>query len=380
LTVIESTPAVDLPEILVSAYELKQALTRVKPYLPARGAMLPVLSGCLLTVVDGRATLTATNLDVTCVTPLPGACDHEGSAVLPFKVLSEFVASRKPTKTKPGEMLLSFRRTDDALELTATSGAASTSMRCTPATEWPRLVAADTVEEFIEFDVAAAADVALAASTDDNRPIITGVLFEEDRAIATDSYRLHLVTDLDVAWPGEPALVPRRAVLGAHKLGATRVARTGGPGVVFDSPDGTRLYTRLIQGEFPNYRGLIPNSYPIRFDVPDPDTVRSAINDVRWAARNSTPVRLASEDGKVTLTAITQDVGEATSDPHIEHAEGPGIVAAFNPEYMDALFTGLDSDGPITFGGIDALKPWILNAPRRAGGNYVRLVMPVRCS
>jgi DNA polymerase-3 subunit beta len=137
----------------------------------------------------------------------------------------------------------------------------------------------------------------------------------------------------------------------------------------------TRITTRLIEGEFPNYRGLIPASYPNRLVV-GREALLDAVGRVRQLARDAAPVRLVLKADGLELLATTQDVGQAHEDLEAKY-EGAELTVAFNPEY---LAQGIDvtPGDEIVLETIDALKPAVLRSTEDAG--FLYLLMPVRVS
>ena len=220
-----------------------------------------------------------------------------------------------------------------------------------------------------------------AASTDDARAVLTGVLLaaEDDglRMVATDSYRL-AVRDLpesSVLASGQKVIIPGRA-LGelSRVIGDVEdlTVRLGDREVTFESGT-TRVSTRLIEGEFPNYRNLLPSSYPNLLTV-GKASILEAIRRVKILAQDSTPVRLTLGGPTVQLTAITQDVGNATEEIDAVY-EGTEMTVAFNPDYLSSGIDAIDSDD-VTLATMDPMKPAVL---RGVGHDeYLYLLMPVR--
>tara|TARA_B100001167_G_scaffold187906_2_gene150597 strand:+ start:33 stop:605 length:573 start_codon:yes stop_codon:yes gene_type:complete len=139
--------------------------------------------------------------------------------------------------------------------------------------------------------------------------------------------------------------------------------------------DDVRIVTRLIEGEFPNYRGLIPDSHPNQMTV-DRDTLISAVQRVRLLARDATPVRLTMTSEGLELVAIAQDVGQAHESLDATYT-GNDLTVAFNPEYLlDGLEVSVGDE--VRLDTVDALKPAIL---RSVGDeDFLYLLMPVRVS
>jgi DNA polymerase-3 subunit beta len=195
--------------------------------------------------------------------------------------------------------------------------------------------------------------------------------------VATDSYRL-AVRDLaehQVLGADQKVLVPGRALSELQRLvgaGEELTMRLGDRDATFEVGD-TRLSTRLIEGEFPNYRQLIPTSHPNTLTV-EREPLLEAIRRVKILAKDATPVRLQMGGDTLRLTAITQDVGNASEELDATY-EGTDLTVAFNPEYFASGVEACSSDS-ITLSTLDALKPAVV----RGVGNddYLYLLMPVR--
>jgi DNA polymerase III subunit beta len=136
---------------------------------------------------------------------------------------------------------------------------------------------------------------------------------------------------------------------------------------------GTRLSTRLIEGEFPNYRNLLPSSYPNLLTV-GKAAMLEAIRRVKILAQDSTPVRLTLGGDTVEITAITQDVGNAVEEIDASY-DGAEMTVAFNPDYLASGIDAIDSDD-VTLATMDPMKPAVLRGVGR--DDYLYLLMPVR--
>jgi len=170
-------------------------------------------------------------------------------------------------------------------------------------------------------------------------------------------------------------LVPGRALTELQRLvgaGDDVTMRLGDRDATFEVGT-TRLTTRLIEGEFPNYRQLIPASHPNALTV-EREPLLEAIRRVKILARDATPVRLQMGGDTLRLTAITQDVGNASEELDAQYA-GTELTVAFNPDYLAAGIEACNGDS-VTLNTLDALKPAVV----RGVGNddYLYLLMPVR--
>jgi DNA polymerase-3 subunit beta len=223
--------------------------------------------------------------------------------------------------------------------------------------------------------------VVRAASTDDARAVLTGVLLASDddglRMVATDSYRLAVrdLPDSGVLASGQKVLIPGRALSELQRLLGDvdeLQVRLGEREATFEAGD-TRLSTRLIEGEFPNYRNLLPSSYPNLLTV-GKAAMLEAIRRVKILAQDSTPVRLTLGGDTLQITAITQDVGNAVEEIDASY-DGVEMTVAFNPDYLAAGIDAIDSDD-VTLATMDPMKPAVLRGVGRE--EYLYLLMPVR--
>ena len=136
-----------------------------------------------------------------------------------------------------------------------------------------------------------------------------------------------------------------------------------------------KVTTRLIEGDFPNYRGLIPSNHPNTLTV-SRESLLDAVRRVRLLAQESTPVRLAMSSEGLELVAVTQDVGQAHESVDATYS-GEDLTVAFNPEY---LIDGIEvaPGDEITLETVDELKPALLKSSEDP--NFLYLLMPVRVS
>jgi DNA polymerase-3 subunit beta len=353
---------------------LAEALATAGRAATGRTGTLPVLSGLRLELSGDRLTVTGTDLDLTIQLEIAVGGEVDGGVVLPARLSSDIVRS-----LPAGKVELSV----DDDEVKISGGRSQFSVRPLSLDDYPRLTT--PASSAVTIDAAAFGEalrqVVRAASTDEARPILTGVLLtaENDglRLVATDSYRL-AVRDLpgvSVLGADQKVLVPGRALNELQRvlgLGGELVLRLGERDATFEIGS-TRLTTRLIEGEFPNYRQLIPASHPNTLTV-DREPLLEAIRRVKILARDATPVRLQITSDGLKLTAITQDVGNAIEELDAT-AQGVDLTVAFNPDYLAAGVEAVGAD-QITLSTIDALKPAVVRGVGR--DDYLYLLMPVR--
>lgn len=353
---------------------LADALATAGRAATGRTGALPVLSGLRLEQKGNKLTVTGTDLDLTIQLTIEVGGDRDGGVVLPARLSADIVRSLGQGKVEVAV---------EGEEVSISNGRSNFVVRPLNFDDYPKLASPATSSVTLpaaEFGDALR-QVVRAASTDEARPILTGVMMTAEgdglRMVATDSYRL-AVRDLvgqQVLKADQKVLVPGRALTELQRLvsgGDDVTMRLGDRDATFEVGS-TRLTTRLIEGEFPNYRQLIPASHPNSLTV-EREPLLEAIRRVKILAKDATPVRLQMGGDTLRLTAITQDVGNATEELDAEF-KGSELTVAFNPDYLAAGIEACNGTS-VTLFTLDALKPAVV----RGVGNddYLYLLMPVR--
>ncbi len=353
---------------------LADALATAGRAATGRTGTLPVLSGLRLELIGDKLTVTGTDLELTIQLEAEVGGERDGGVVLPARLSSDIVRS-----LSAGKVELSV----DGDDVSISGGRSQFAVRPLSFDDYPRLSSpASSAVTLPSAEVGEALrQVVRAASTDEARPILTGVMLTAEaeglRMVATDSYRL-AVRDLpgaSVLGTDQKVLVPGRALSELQRLvgnASELTLRLGEREATFEVGS-TRLTTRLIEGEFPNYRQLIPPSYPNKLTVAR-DALMEAIRRVKILARDATPIRLQMTADSLRLTAITQDVGNAVEELDAV-LEGTELTVAFNPDYFAAGVEAVGAD-EVTLETLDALKPAVLRGVGKP--DYLYLLMPVR--
>jgi DNA polymerase-3 subunit beta len=358
---------------------LAEGVATAQRAVASRTGAMPVLSGLRVTVTGNSLELVGTDLELTIRVRVPADSDGDGSAVVPARLLSEIVR-----QLEGGTVTVELSDDDAHIE----AGRFATTLRTLSTAEFPRLP--ETTETGVRVAAGAFAEalrqVVSAASKDDARPILTGVLLTASagglRLVATDSYRLAL-RDLDgvsMLAEGQKVLVAAKGLAEVQRL---LTSADGDIDVVLGEREvvfrvgSTEVTTRLIEGEFPNYQQLIPSGYPNRLTVAR-DALQAAVNRVRLVgqSRDTAPIRLSQTADTLELSATAQDVGEAHESVEAKY-EGTELTVAFNSQF---LLDGLDAAAAdeVVLESIDPLKPAVLRAMDNP--DFLYLLMPVRIS
>jgi DNA polymerase-3 subunit beta len=325
-------------------------------------------------VAGDTLTVTGTDLELTIRHTVDVGGDRDGAAVVPARLVADII------KALPAGAV-QIELGDDDMSISA--GRSQFSVRPLSLDDYPSQ--SEPSAEPVTLSAAAMSDalrqVVRAASTDDARAVLTGVLLASDddglRMVATDSYRLAVrdLPETSVLASGQKVLIPGRALSELQRVIGDvdeLQVRLGDREATFQTGQ-TRLSTRLIEGEFPNYRNLLPSSYPNLLTV-GKAAMLEAIRRVKILAQDSTPVRLTLGGDTVQLTAITQDVGNAAEEIDASY-DGVEMTVAFNPDYLAAGIDAIDSDD-VTLATMDPMKPAVLRGVGR--DDYLYLLMPVR--
>src|SRR4029453_15007470 len=281
-----------------------------------RTQSVQILGGIMLRAGGGQLSLSATDMEISLRVSLEAQVEDEGSVVVPGRLLVAMVRL-----LPAGEGIHPRPAEEGVVELTC--GSASYRLNTYAAEDFPRLPeiedeSAFTVEK--EAFVDTIPRVGGSACRDESRPVLTGVLvrFEGDRLVmaATDSYRLSVKETSLSNSPGREveAIVPARAL-----AELARIAQGGESGaiqvgvqenqVVFGVDD-VWLTARRIDGQFPNYKQLLPETFEAEVTMPREEFL-DVVRRTSVLAQRKSPLRLRFEEGELTVSAQTQDVGEA---------------------------------------------------------------------
>jgi len=340
---------------------------------------LPSLSGVKLTATSNQLTLAATDTELGLTMNVAEvAIETEGTLLLPGRLLGDVVRS-----LPSGEVALALRSEQRDVELTA--GGARFHLRTLPAEDFPRFP--ESTGEVAKLPAGPLAEtidrVARAASRDEVRPILTGVLVQAEGTtltmVATDSYRLSVKhTELEQALPHPiEANVPARALRELARI----VAQEGPDDVsislarnqaVFQAGS-VVLLSRLIEGQFPSWRQLVPESFEHEVRLPREELLEVARRISQLAQRNA-PLRFAFAEGELILAAETPEVGDASEALPAPYSGEP-LEIAFNPQFLIEGLESVDGD-ELAIKLSSPLRPGLLQPVGREDFSY--LVMPIR--
>jgi DNA polymerase-3 subunit beta len=342
-------------------------------------ATLPSLGGVKFTATAGELALAATDTELGLSMAISDvSVETEGTVLLPGRLLGDVVRN-----LPGGEVTMALRAEERDVELTAAS--ARFHLRTLPAEDFPRLP--ELEGEAAKLPAAPLAEtidrVARAASRDEVRPILTGVLLQAEGGkltmVATDSYRLSVKhTELERPLP-EPieANVPARALRELARIIAQEepedVSISLARNHAILQAGSVVLFSRLIEGQFPSWRQLIPESFDHEVRLPRPELVEVARRVSQLAQRNA-PLRFAFAEGELTVAAETPEVGDASEALPAPYSGEP-LEIAFNPQFLIEGLESVEGD-ELAIKLSSPLRPGLLQPVGREDFSY--LVMPIR--
>ncbi len=361
--------------------------------LPSRPSV-PVLAGIRLEAGD-VLNVSSFDYEVSAEVSLPVSTQEPGTVLVSGRLLAEITRS---LPDRPVEI------TAEGSKVILTCGSATFTLLTMPVEDYPTLPEMPPPTGSVGSDIFAAAvtQVAVAAGRDDTLPVLTGVRVEIDGDIitlaATDRYRLAV---RELRWnPGQKglsaaALVPARTLadtarsltsgaevsiaLGLH--GRAGADTTAADSMIGFEGGGRRTTTRLLDGEFPKFRSLLPDKVNAVAELPTAAFTES-VKRVALVAERSTPVRLAFSAGQLVLEAGTGDEAQAVESLEASF-DGDDIQIAFNPQYLLDGLTAIDSDTARMSFTIPTKPAVITGKPTGddpAPPDYRYLLMPIRLS
>jgi DNA polymerase-3 subunit beta len=361
-------------KIVCQRDDLAQKLGVVARAVSTR-ANVQILSGVLLRAEAGRLNLAATDMELSLRSSLEAQIEGEGSVVVPGRLLVDLVRL-----LPENEVTFEHRAEENVLHVTC--GPSSATLNTYAAEDFPRLPDLDAVGTFT-VDRTSFLDtvsrVARSASRDESRPVLTGILvrFEAGKLVmaATDSYRLSVKeTALESDTPDLEAIIPARALGELARIaqdGDTVEVGVHENQVVFATGDAW-LTSRRIDGQFPNYRQLLPEGFEHEVTLPRGE-ILDVVRRVGVMVQRTSPIQLRFAEGELTVFARTQDVGEAKESVPVQFSGDP-LEIGFNADFLREGIESIAAD-EIQFRLISPLRPAVIEGDE---DDPTYLIMPIR--
>lgn len=363
-------------KLSIARSELLDALNVVSKGMSSRST-LPILSGILIGAAEGTVSLQATDLEVSVRHKVPALIEIEGQTVVPGKLLGDIVRSLP-------EAAVNLSVEGDVAVIRCQQ-ASFTVKTLNPADfpKFPEVAVDKSVGLPSSLLSSMVKKVSKAVSRDETRAILTGVLVVIEgpsiRMVATDSYRLAVSEVVLSEAPSEDmeVVIPGRALEEVTRIAGSSQEVTVGTSenqIVFGFGE-TEFVTRRIEGSFPNYKQLIPKEPETTVTI-STDELAAAVKRVALMALHNTPLKISvsDEDQTLSLSATTQDVGDASEDLMVK-VDGKDVEIAFNHSFLSDGLASTTAE-TLTLEIQNPLKPGLLKS--KGEDDFLYLLMPVR--
>ncbi len=361
-------------KLQVTQENLNKALGTVARVANTRGT-LPVLANVLIKTVNNRLSIAATNLDIAITQYIGAKVTEEGSITVPARLMQDFISS-----LPSGAINLDL----DELKLKIATDQYKSVINGVSAEEFPVMpVIADGKKWSIPANILKRSlqQVALAASNDEVRPVLTGVFLHTHEGqlymAATDSYRLAekslMPTDLDVS-----LLVPVSAMQDLLRIVSDSeedVQITHDDQQVLFRVGDVELVARLIEGKYPPYRNLIPTSFATSATLKRSDLLNVTKVSSLFARESAGSITIEIDElsQQLSIKSVASQLGENNANASAK-VTGSGEITLNSRYLLDALHVVTSDEVSFSFNG--KLEPIVLKDP--AANDYVHIIMPLK--
>lgn len=343
---------------------------------------LPVLSNVLIVSKDGRIQLTASNMETTITTFVGGSVDVEGGITVPAKLIGEFVSN-----LSPGSVSVELK--DSILNVSTEKTKAK--FNGISAESYPELPDINGDSFVIELNprdfLHAVSSVAFSAATDDTRPILTGILLHYSDGYLTfataDGFRLsERVVEADTNLEEFNVVIPSKTLIEVARIFSssneliTFTLNVNDSLAQFES-EGIKISTRILNGNFPDYKKLIPSDYVHSAEFLTQDLLEAVklTNVFAKSKAEHSPITIIFDpEGFVSLISVSQETGENHSQIEAE-VMGEKLEVVFNSKFLLDILNSIGSE-KIVFSSNGNLTPGVIRDPGADG--YIHLIMPLR--
>ncbi len=358
---------------------LEKALQIVSKAVPVKGS-LPILTNILFSTEDGKLKLSATNLETAITTYVPCSIQQEGSITIPAKLIREFVGNL-PDGT--------INATLEGHILSLASNKTKSKFNGMGAEDYPELPVFPTKGNLVELDPKVLSDtisfVAFAAGTDDSRPIFSGIYLNCDGKIltiaATDGFRLsEKILTLKKEVESFSAVIPAKTLLEVSRVFSSSAepvlfALNENENLALFRSEDTTIATRILDGEYPNYKKIIPQDKVITANFTTGEFLEAVKLTNVFAKEGDNAIKVRFDpDGQIKVTSLAEEAGEHTSQLDAQ-IDGELMEIAFNSKYLLDYLNNIKTE-QINFFTNGNVSPCLFRSDIHE--NFIHIIMPMQ--
>lgn len=360
-------------KLQVTQENLNRALNAVARIASSRGT-LPILANVALKTTQNRLSVAATNLDVAITCFIGAKVSQEGSITVPARLMQDFVSSLPSG-------VIDFNLNNNKLEIkTDQYQSIINSVSAEDFPTMPAITGGKSLEISVDSFKSALSQVVGAASSDETRPVLTGVYLaggDKMSIAATDSYRL-AEKSLVIKTKLEPLIVPASAITELLRvLGDDgKLNITYSDQQISFATDDIELTARLIDGNYPPYQNLVPNKFATSAIIKRADLLNITKVSSLFAKESagSITINVDDEAGNISVHSIASQLGENTASANAE-ASGNGSITLNSRYLLDAL-NAMSGAKDIFFGFNGKLEAVVLKDNNT--NDFVYVIMPLK--
>jgi DNA polymerase-3 subunit beta len=358
---------------------LEKGLQTVSKAVPVKGS-LPILTNILFATEDGKLKLSATNLETAITTYVPCSIQDDGAITVPAKLIREFVSNLP-------EGPINASLTGHTLQLM--SNKTKSKFNVITADEYPELPVFPKDSAPVELDAKVFADaiafVAFASGTDDSRPMYTGVYLNCDgkllTIVSTDGFRLsERILELDKKCEPFTAIIPAKTLLEVSRVFSSSAepllfALNDNENLALFKSEDTTIATRIIDGEYPDYKRIIPQEKTLSADFPTHEFVEAVKLTNVFAKEGNNAIKVRFDPaGVIRVMSLSEEAGEHISEIPAE-IDGDMVEVAFNSKYLLDYLNNIKTE-KLSFVTRGNLAPCIFKSDIHP--NFIHIIMPMQ--
>lgn len=358
-------------KIKVKRKNLMEAIQALQNIVPTR-ITLPVLANFLIETQKDSINMTATDLDIGISKTVPAEIQEEGKITVPAKRFSEIIKELP----EEGEITISVKK-NNSIHITYET--CFFKLMGIPAEEFPKIPKIEKEEALVleQKELKNMLELTIfAVSHDESRYILNGILFDLRgktlNLVATDGRRLSLFTK-ELEKPGDlQIIIPLKTIQELNRIlkeeGEIRIIQSENQ--ICFKLEGTQIISRLIEGEFPNYKQVIPEEKRIKLRIKREPFLQAIKRASLFTTAESLSIKIEVFKDKMVISKIVPEIGEAREEIPIEYG-GKELVIGFNPYYLMDVLKNLKEE-EIPFELEDSDKPGVIRLP-----SYIHIVLPM---